>query len=46
MSEAAAQEGVMSDTIHPGETDVVLLVDVQNDFCPDGPQINGFPRKP
>jgi nicotinamidase/pyrazinamidase len=26
----------MSDEIRPGETDVLLVVDVQNDFCPDG----------
>jgi len=26
----------MSDAIKPGEGDVLLVVDVQNDFCPDG----------
>jgi nicotinamidase/pyrazinamidase len=26
----------MSETAHPGESDVLLVVDVQNDFCPDG----------
>ena len=26
----------MSDTLAPGEHDVLLVVDVQNDFCPGG----------
>jgi nicotinamidase/pyrazinamidase len=26
----------MSEAIKPGETDVLLVVDIQNDFCPDG----------
>ncbi len=26
----------MSEAIKPGESDVLLVVDVQSDFCPDG----------
>jgi len=46
----------MSDTFMPGERDVLLVVDIQNDFCPGGglavprgdevvPLINGLARK-